>query len=248
MRPYLSAAVLRLLMLIVCVISHVAAGKTLDVAVGWTKPPYVIADGNTGFELDLVRTVFDSIGHEIIPIYVPYGRSHAMLKSGMVDLTLTMNNKLDIDSNKLSDVYVTYQNVAISLRSADLQLNSVSDLQYHTVVAFQNAAVVLGSEFKQAINQSRLYIELPDQQKQVEMLLLGNTALVVMDINIFRHISKELKGTDQTDNVDFHYLFPASPYRAGFKDLEVKNAFNLALQNFMQSDQYEWLKYRYGLK
>lgn len=246
MKPTFASASIYLT-LIALIGSHGIAAKTLDVAVGWTKPPYVIADGNTGFELDLVRAVFDKIGHEIVPIYVPYGRSHAMLKNGVVDLTLTLNDKHNIDANTLSDVYVTYQNVAISLKSAELQLNAISDLQYHTVVAFQNASIVLGQEFSDSIKQSRLYIELPDQKKQVEMLLLGNTALIVMDINIFKHISKELRGVDQTHVVDFHFLFPANPYRAGFKDLDLKNAFNLALSDFIQSDQYEWLKYRYGL-
>lgn len=230
------------------ILSFYVNARNLDVAVGWSKPPYVIAEGNTGFEIDLFRAVMQSIGHDIVPIYVPFGRSHAMLKSDMVDVTLTMSNRLDVNPERLSDVYITYQNVAISMKKSNLQLDTLADLQNHTVVAFQNASVVLGQEFSQATSKSRLYVELPDQNKQVEMLLLGNTAVVVMDVNIFLHLSKQIRGESQRDNIDIHYLFPPSSYRAGFKDIALKNAFNLALENYMKSDQYQWLKYRYSLQ
>lgn len=220
--------------------------KPLDVAVGWTKPPYVIANGNTGFELDLMRSVLQTLGHEMTPLYVPYGRSHTMLKSGLVDITLTMNDKLGFNPEQLSDVYVTYQNVALSLKKNQLMLQDLTDLKYHTVVAFQNASLVLGEEYKQAVDESRLYIELPDQKRQVEMLLMGNAAVVVMDINIFIHFSKQITGENKITAVDVHKLFPASPYRAGFKDPALKDAFNLALANFMASDEYQWLKYKYA--
>lgn len=215
---------------------------------GWSKPPYVISEGHTGFEIDLVREVMKSIGHEIIPIYVPFGRSHVMLQRGVVDITLTLNPRLGIPPEQLSDVYITYQNVAISLKKSELSIETIADLGSHTVVAFQNASVVLGEEFKHAVSQSKLYTELPDQRQQVEMLLLGNTAVVVMDINIFMHISKEIRGVSQKDRVKVHYLFPASPYQAGFKDVRLKEAFNLALKNYLKTDQYEWLKYRYSLQ
>ncbi|MCC2617073.1 transporter substrate-binding domain-containing protein [Aestuariibacter halophilus] len=232
---------------------HIAVGgmlvveaKNLDVAVGWTKPPYVIADGNTGFELDLVRSVFRSMGHDITPIYVPFGRSQTMLKEGMVDLTLTMTEQMGIPSAQLSDEYVVYQNVAISLKSSKLAIDSIEQLHHHTVVAFQNASLVLGDEYRQAVEQSRLYIELPEQRRQVEMLLMGNAAVAVMDINIFIHLSRVLTGENQLYNVNVHKLFPATPYRVGFKDAALKEAFNLALARFMASDQYQWLKYNYA--
>ncbi len=231
-----------------CFLCSSANARPLDVAVGWSKPPYVISEGHTGFEIDLMREIMKTIGHEIIPIYVPFGRSHAMLKRGVVDITLTLSPRLDIPAEQLSDVYITYQNVAISLKKSELNIETIADLGSHTVVAFQNANVVLGEEFKSAISQSQLYTELPDQRKQVEMLLLGNTAVVVMDINIFMHISKEIRGVSQKDNVKVHYLFPASPYRAGFKDIRLKEAFNLALESYLKTDQYQWLKYRYGFQ
>lgn len=235
------------LILILSLAVSSAWGRELDLAVGWTKPPYVIAEGNTGFELDLMRMVFNSIGHDILPIYVPYGRSYALLASGNVDLTLTINQRWGIDPQFLSDVYVTYQNVAISLKKNGYNINKASDLQFYSVVAFQRASVVLGEEYAQAIEKSRLYIELPEQRRQVDMLLMGHAEVAVMDVNIFIHLSESLTGESQLNNVTIHKLFPASSYRAGFKDLELKQQFNQALNTFMASDRYKWLVKKYAL-
>ena len=98
-----------------CQVSGLNA-KQLDLAVGWSKPPYVIASGNTGYELDLVRSVLHSIGHEMSPLYVPFGRAPVMLKKGVVDIALTIHKNVEINLFQLSDVYITYQNVALSLK------------------------------------------------------------------------------------------------------------------------------------
>lgn len=44
-------------MLLYVVFSAQSATKSLQVAVGWTKPPYVISENNQGFELELVTAV-----------------------------------------------------------------------------------------------------------------------------------------------------------------------------------------------
>lgn len=54
----------------ICLYSSVVypEAKSLDVAVGWTKPPYVIEQGNTGFEVDLVRALLNKMGYDMRPI------------------------------------------------------------------------------------------------------------------------------------------------------------------------------------
>jgi polar amino acid transport system substrate-binding protein len=222
-----------------------AQGKELDIAVGWTKPPYVISNDNSGFELDLVRAVLKSIGHDIIPIYVPFGRSAIMLLQGQVDMALTINQRLIDRPELLSDVYIVYQNVAISLKSKKLTISSIDDLSNYSIVAFQNATIVLGEEFSQTVKLSRLYTELPEQKRQTEMLLLGNTDVVVMDINIFIHFSRELTGVSQLDKVNIHPVFPPSPYHVAFNDLALKQQFNVALAEFIQTQAYTDLVNRY---
>lgn len=221
--------------------------KVIDVAVGWTKPPYVIKEGDTGFELDLVREIFASIGHDIRPVYVPYGRTVQVLKSGAVDVALTLTSRLDIEEKYLSDTYIIYQNAAISLKRKALPIRDLTDLENYSVVAFQKAQFALGRVFREVTSKSRLYIELPEQRRQVEMLLQEKTDVVVMDVNIFTHLSEQISGEDQTGNIQVHSFFPATHYRAGFTSQEMKQQFNRALKTFKNSDAYLALMERYGV-
>jgi polar amino acid transport system substrate-binding protein len=220
--------------------------KHLDVAVGWSKPPYVITSGNTGYELDLVSNVLKSMGHDMSPLYVPFGRAHVMLQQGVVDLALTIHQNVNIDSEQLSDIYITYQNVALSLKENSIQLDTLADLKSYSIVGFQNDTIVLGSAYKAAVENSRLHIQLPDQLHQVEMLLLGNTDIVVMDINIFIHLSQQIKGENQLEKVDIHPLFEPSHYSVAFRDLELKVAFNQALADFLESEKHKKLIKKYA--
>ncbi|UAA38198.1 transporter substrate-binding domain-containing protein [Paraneptunicella aestuarii] len=221
--------------------------RTLEAAVGWTKPPYIIAETDSGFELDLVRQVMKSLGHKINPIYVPYGRSYSMLENNQVDLTLTLSEQVGVHISKLSDVYVTYQNVAISLKKSNVTINQIADLQHYSVVAFQNARMLLNKTFSDAVAKNDMYIELPYQRNQVEMLFNGNTDVVVMDINIFNHLSRELTGKNQMEKVNVHNLFPLNHYRVGFADPVLRYDFNQALGNFVETQEYRDLVKKYDL-
>lgn len=238
----------RLLLVFYLLSVHVALAQSndvIDMAVGWHKPPYVMAESNSGFELELVRTVFQSMGYSTSAIFVPYGRSHSMLKSGLVDIVLTVNRSVGIAPTHLSEVYVTYQNVALSLKKSQLDIYHIEDLAKYSIVSFQNATMILGQDYANAIAQSPLYIELPEQRRQVELLLLGNTQAVVMDINIFSSLSKELTGKNTLDQVHVHDLFAPNPYRIGFKDQALKRKFNQALGAYLGSENHLELLQKY---
>ncbi|WP_343847172.1 substrate-binding periplasmic protein [Bowmanella denitrificans] len=226
--------------------STVAQASSLVMAVGWTKPPYVIADQDKGFELDLVRAILQNLGHQVDPVYVPFGRSAGMLNHGQVDMALNMTERMPVPHEQLSQVYVTYRNVVISLKVSRVKLDSMADMKGFSIVAFQNASIVLGQEFAKEVSDSRLYTELPDQSKQVKMLLEGRIDLAVMDINIFRHISTKFRD-DALDLVDIHWLFPPTGYRVGFKDKALLQEFDKALQAYRSSDQYPALIATYDI-
>jgi len=176
---------------------------------------------------------------------VPFGRSHYLLNQNKIDLAMTLSEKLVDDVARLSDPYITYRNVAISLKGRGIKIDKISDLKSYSLVGFQNANIILGTEYNKAVNLSPFYLELPDQSKQVEMLLKGRVDLVVMDINIFNYLSKSYLGHSHLNNIDIHNLFPKNEYRLGFRDLKLKEEFNLALKNFKQSEQYKLLLNNY---
>jgi len=231
--------------LISCAFSDIANAEKINIAVGWTKPPYVIEKDNSGFEIDMLKVIFKNMGHELNLIYAPFGRSHTLLKQGLVEVGMTMSLRLNISPAVFSNSYITYQNVAISLKGRGISIKDISELSKHTIVAFQNASIYLGEDYLKASKHSSFYMEVPDQRKQVAMLLKGRTDIVVMDINIFNHLSKEILGKDHMNNVDVHRVFPANEYHLGFYDETLKSQFNKELIEYKKTDSYQQLIKKY---
>lgn len=225
--------------------SHHTLANEFTISVGWNKPPYVIEEKNSGFELEMVSAIFATMGHSVSYVYVPFGRSNTLIKLGRVEAALTMNQRMNTEGLVLSEPYISYQNAAISLKGRNLDINSISDLSNYSIVAFQNASIVLGAEYRKVARVSPLYIELPDQKKQVEMLLKGKVDFVVMDINIFNYLSKELVGRSHISNVVIHRLFPKTNYHIAFTNNDLMNTFNAAMNAFKQTEEYTKLVAKY---
>lgn len=230
-------------------VNALAEAKTniIEVAVGWSKPPYVNSADNSGFELDLARHVFTKMGYTFKPIYVPYGRSLSMLKNQNVQAALTVSEKADVSGISLSDVYIEYQNVAVTLQARDIKLKQPKDLQQYVMSAYQTASKNLGEEFTLAAHKAPLYVELPDQQKQVAMLLNGNVSVVIMDVNIFTHLQALLEPSHQLTPVTVHNLFAPNRYRVGFSNQQLRDRFNQALLEVQESEAFEGLVQKYSM-
>ncbi|WP_368411524.1 substrate-binding periplasmic protein [Alteromonas sp. 1_MG-2023] len=213
---------------------------------GWTKAPYVIEENDSGFEVELVRAILLEMGHEMIPIYVPFGRTASFVRSGEVDMGLTLNPWHDIDPAILSNNYVHYQNVAITRTDRNLQINQVKDLLGYSIIGFQTASSVLGDEFGKLLAHQKNYMELAQQDRQVHLLLLGSVDVAVLDRNIFEHIKKGLPQEKQHDTT-IHELFPVSSYSAAIPDPYLRSQFNQILAKFIEDGRYQSLLEEFGL-
>ena len=170
------------LLLLACVTS--APADTLNVVVGWDKPPYIVAKGDTGFEVELVKALAAQSGYEVNMLYVPMGRTVRMINGREADIALSIGRGHNVPNAWLSDEYVRYKNVVATLKDRNLDISSVDDLTGYTVVGFQTASQVLGINFFNAMNGNSGYIEIADQSRQVNMLMLGSVDAIVLDINI----------------------------------------------------------------
>ena len=92
------------------------AKQTFKVVVGLSKPPYVIKEAQAGFELELIRQVLTNIGKTPEFIFIPYGRSEKMLELSDISAVMTVNQQMFPKNDQLSESYINYQNVAISLK------------------------------------------------------------------------------------------------------------------------------------
>lgn len=245
---YLSIT-LMLLTAKVALASSKSTQPLLEVAVGWTKPPYVLAESDSGFELELIRTIFNKIGQKIQFVYIPYGRSYSILKQGKMDAVMSLKPGVDIGKTAvLTDSYISYQNVVISLKNKNIEPRRLSDIGRYSIVGFQNATLHLGPVFAQAAKKSPLYIEKADQRKQVEMLMMKRVDVVVMDINIFQYWLKKQYPDKEISDVNIYPFFDKNNYHLGLKDARFKDAFNQTLRQFKKTESYRQLLEKYQLK
>tara|TARA_R110000744_G_scaffold56547_3_gene119245 strand:- start:1610 stop:2338 length:729 start_codon:yes stop_codon:yes gene_type:complete len=222
------------------------ANQSYKVVVGLSKPPYVIEESQTGFELELIQQLLTMIGKEPEFIFIPYGRSEKMLALPDIDAVLTVNEDIFPNSQYLSKSYISYENVAISMKKNAISLNNVAELADYSIAAFQLAHKALGAEFSKAVTNSSIYIQVANQEKQVELLLLGRVDIVVMDTKIFLHFLNKLSKTVKKSDIQIHHIFPLSPYQVAFKNSEDVEVFNSALKTFKASNKYQKIVEKYN--
>lgn len=233
--------------LIFFLITSSVLAKPFNVVVGLTKPPYVIQETNSGFEIELLSQLLTSIGKKPNFLYVPYGQSLRMLEDKSVDALMTVNTSIIKDIDLLSAPYVTYQNVVITLKQENVSLKGISDLSILPTAAFQTATKVLGEEYINAVNKNPNYFEVATQKRQAKLLYENKVNALVIDLNIFKVVSPSVGGMKDLSDVDIHYLFPKSSFRLAFKNKKHIKAFNSALAEFKKSTEYTTLKDKYNL-
>jgi polar amino acid transport system substrate-binding protein len=228
-------------------LSHGIHAKELLLVAGLEKPPYVVPAIDSGFEIELMQQMLSIMGYEMSVVYVPYGRTYEITNQIKADIGLTLISEIGVASELLTDPYVVYQNVAVSLKQQKIQLTKVAELQNYSLVAFQNANKILGADFAQASKASPLYFELPDQLRQVELLLQGKIEVIVMDVNIFKHFAKVLTGNNQISEVNVHSLFPSTYYRAVIASADLRQTFNQEFSKYIKTEQYAELLKKYDM-
>nr|WP_268820295.1 transporter substrate-binding domain-containing protein [Paraglaciecola sp. G1-23] len=227
--------------------SAISAEKII-IGTSVNKPPYVIQQTNSGFELELLENVFQLMGKQVEFRYMDYGNGSAdrLFEKFQLDALTGVNYRMFLDTSLLSDVYVEYQNVAISLADNNFHINTVSDLARYSIVSFPLAAKALGEEFSKVVDASPLFIKMLEQKKQPEMLIRNRVEVLVMDKQIFKYYLEQTQWNNALDKVKFHQVFPTNHFRVAFKEIKYVAAFNRALQTFLSSTDYSRLKDKYN--
>nr|WP_246261391.1 transporter substrate-binding domain-containing protein [Alteromonas ponticola] len=220
--------------------------REIEVAAGWDKPPYIITSGHSGFEVELTKSILNELGHEMVPIFVPMGRIPRMVGEESVGIGLTMNHRHKVSREILSEIYVAYQNVAVTLASRNVTINQPADLKNLTVIGFQTAKAILGVEYERAVMHHTGYLETPQQSRQVSMLLLGSVDVAVMDRNIFNYFKRQLPSNQQMPT-NVHEIFPVTFYRAAIPDPELRKGFNRVLGEMISDGRYKALSEKFNV-
>jgi len=222
------------------------ANQPFKVVLGLSKPPYVIEENHSGFELELIQQILTMIGKAPEFIFIPYGRSEKMLALPDIDAVMTVNKHIFPNIETLSKNYINYQNVAISLKENAVSINSIADISHYSIASFQIAHKILGVEFAEAVTNSPIYIQVVDQEKQLELLFLGRVEVVVMDLKIFLYYLNKLKLNERENDIKVHHVFPINPYSMAFKNADDVSAFNQAMKKYKMTADYQKLLEKYN--
>jgi polar amino acid transport system substrate-binding protein len=219
---------------------NAALAAPLRVALGESKLPYVAAETQSGIEYDLVSAALKRAGivHQIY--FIPNKRAQAMLANGELDAAI--NN----DGTNVSEPYIAYKNMAITLCEKRVNLEKISDLARYPVGAFQNAHLYLGAEFAAVAQNKTHYFEVAQQHLLTRMLSVGRIDVVVSDINVFKQFNREVDPTAKRDICPFP-LFSPTRYRLAFRDAAIRDRFNAALSQLREAGMYEELAKKYDL-
>lgn len=240
--------VTRFLVLFVCVLFPPQVfGNTINLAAGITVEPYIIEAEDSGFEIDIVREIFALEDVVVRFVYQPLQRTKASFKNGTVDGVMTIKaNYPEIQNSFLSEEYISYHNIAITLQSRNLNITTTSDLKEKKVDAFKQAKIALGEEFELMAENNPEYHEMSNQKDQIAKLFAGHNDVIVLDNRIYSyHYEKHeespdspLNFTSHEDPVTFHNLFEPSRYRLAFKTEKMRDVFNRGLNKLQESGRY----------
>lgn len=205
-------------------------------------PPYFYVNEQRGMEYEVLKEAFKAAGHSIQPIYMPFSRLNSALKLKTVDAVATVVGN---DNNGIfySDIVSEYLNVVISLKSRNLKIDKISDLERFSILAFVNARRYLEEEFGALVEKKEDYKESDAQDIQALVLCLGRVDTIITDINIFNHYVKVLGIKLYLDtNVNYHYLFKPSYYKVAFFNKKLRDDFNHGLktikENYEKGDRF----------
>lgn len=191
----------------------------------------------SGLEYEIIQAVMQAAGMELLP-YLGSNARLAVAADGKAVEAFAPVVGQPPDGITLTDSYLTYQNVAMSLRERRIKLERMADLGRYRVLAFQRATQTLGPEFAAAVAGCPFYREEPKQALQAAGLLYERYDVLIADARILRH---HLGPTPVTE----HRLFAPSPYSAGFRDPAQAARFNEGLRRIKADGTYAAILARY---
>ncbi len=234
-------------------IAPAVQAKDVTVLFSLALPPYVINEPGkdaAGFELEIMRAALAVKGHAVKPQFVAMGAIPKMLAAGQADGGQRGSPELKDGAGFFyaDEPTVTYQDVAITLRSSKLPLPGVADLKDKSIIAFQGASHFLGPEFATAVKGNGKYAETSDEKRRVMQLYAKGAQVYVGDINVFKYYRALATGVDTKQDIDIHKVFAPSDQKinnAVFRDKQVRDDFNAGLKQLKSNGQYKQIVKKY---
>jgi len=220
--------------------------KSLTIALGNFEPLFSEKNKPALFK-DLIDGVYSYIPNRNINYHYMFSNARLVreLNAKSIDGAANIFSKNEIHGCLTQPIFA-YSDVAISLKSKYYTINSVSDLKEKSVVSYQRAILLLGSEYKQAVLRSKHYKEVAQPLEQAKLLSNGMVDVSIGDKYIFLHSLKNYAKNGLTPNdFEIHDIFPPVASSIGFNEQKLCDEFDQALLKYKNSGKYQLVYQKY---
>ena len=223
---------------------NVCEAKTINILSGEYFPPYAFKTNDSGIDNQIVIKAFASENIQVHLEKVPLARVRISYAKDDIQCSSTTQPSANY-KGYFSNVYVTYNNVAATLKSNPLPLKTMNDLSPYSILAFQEAKIYLGKNFETLVESFPNYHEINNQRDQVLALVHGKYHVIISDINViyywYNDINTLEKKLDKDAKNDFNIypLFVRTDYQVVCKDESLIKAFNKGLEKIKKSGVYD---------
>jgi polar amino acid transport system substrate-binding protein len=237
------------ILLLVLVLSPAAAD---EISFGFRPvPPYVMVDGAgkwSGVEYEIIVAALAVKGHTVKAESMPLARLVETFKAGGLKGAAPILPATN-SGGTLSDSYLTYNNVAMGLKSANLKIASLADLKGLSIVAFQTATKALGPDFAAVVEGNPKYIEEGQQITQIRLLANKRVDVVIGESRILNWFLKSPEtGVDPATQVVEYQVFPPTNYRVAFANPKHAEDFNAGLAAIRKNGTFDAILAKYATK
>jgi len=214
------------------------------------KAPYLWTEGtgNRGAELDIVSAVLRRAGYGVQIVTMPKRRLMAEFPDSNLDFTTGLQLS-DLPGYCHTAIYMSYHNVAITLRARHIALDSVPQLLNYRVAIRQYLYEDLdigrpGSGMPASLPAN--FTEFHAQDQQVRFFYAGRSDVIVLDHSIFQWYARRLGLLSDKKALDVHDIFPERHgVRAAFRDNSMCALFDRNLAAIVADGTYRsiWKSY-----
>lgn len=226
-----------------------AKPKKIIMAVSASAKPFIF-NNDKGLIADIVKEAFAYSGYQVQFIRYDNRTAIEQLNFGNIDAIAIANSTLT--NAYLSESYITYNNMAITLADNNFKIDHLGDLSGKRVAAFLEARKYLGNDYAAKIATFKSYFEVSQQSKQVEFLFDNTADVIISDRYIFKYNLQQLYyKSDSSDyylrKIKYYPIFPASDYRAAFNNPKLRDLFNKGLKHLRDTGRIKKLEKFYEL-
>ncbi|MDX1536873.1 substrate-binding periplasmic protein [Arsukibacterium sp.] len=213
----------------------VAAPQTLQVAVN-IGPPwayYQEGEGVTGIDVEIIRHIFSGMGYNTEFHLLGYNRLIKEFNEGKYDVASPA--AFPPEHGHLTQAYLPFKDVAVSLKSANLIINTIADLTDKNIIAYQFARIVLGEKFANTVQDAN-YLEVAERELQLKLLVNHRTDVVIGERRLLTYIIQQRFPLQQ---LAIHPIFETKSYGAIVKDPQLQQQFDKQLSKLKASGDYD---------